>query len=167
MYPVWLWSLPQVALSQPSILARSWWEAAPSEDGLAQTETVSSPCQSAGMACQTSTQRCKSTTNTKRCFPFNFPHGVILLLHVSFVFHFGLIIKQSGGDVGQECGQASRHGGRVPVSLRDDMSTSPRLWCFLAGFRRRLTILWSGCTGLLKSPAHHAPSRLALQWQTL
>lgn len=41
MYPVWLWSLPQVALSQPSILAESWWEAAPSESRPAQTGTVS------------------------------------------------------------------------------------------------------------------------------
>lgn len=106
MYPVWLWSLLQVALSQPSILARSWWEAAPSEDGRAQTETVSAPRQSARHA----TSDMPTTTSPKQIL-----RGVsLLILHLVWFnsclhhFFFFFLLSKETDDVWQECKRAGR-----------------------------------------------------------
>ena len=164
MYPVWLWSLLQVALSQPSILARSWWEAAPSEDGRAQTETVSAPRQSARHA----TSDMPTTTSPKQIL-----RGVsLLILHLVWFnsclhhfFFFFFTLKRNWWCMARM--QAGREGVFCCWGSKMIRASPPRLWCFLAGFRQQLTIWWSGSAGLFKSPAHPGPSRLALQWQTL
>lgn len=111
------------------------------------------------------TQRCKSIEDPQRCFSFHFPLALAFINSVSLVF---LIIRRN---VGQECGQAGRQRRRVLVRFKDDMSKSQRLWCFLAGFRRQLTIWWSGSAGLFKSPgpswpqSSSPPVTNALIWQ--
>lgn len=103
---------------------------------------------------------------SSKMFSLHFWSDFITIPFHLFVFCFFLIKialvmwgKNADGQGGRE--------GVFLVRFKDDMSESPRLWCFLAGFRQRLTIWWSGSVGLLKSPAHPGPSRLALQWQTL